>query len=441
MRTLFSTLILPVLILIGCSKSNDDNSGNNNNNNNNPPALTITSISPDNGIAGTVVTINGTGFSAVASENTVKFNGKDATVETATTTKLTVKVPSGAGNGTIIVTKGSQTTTGPGFTYIPSAVVTTLAGNSNEGFANGTGANAKFNYPVGICVDASGNIYVGDGANHLIRKVTQAGVVTTFAGSTQGFTNGTGSAATFNLPIGMCLDPSGNFYVGDIANYAVRKITAAAVVTTLAGGSEGGANGQGAAAQFDLPIAVCSDAQGNIYVADNSNHLIRKITPAGVVSTFAGSGVAGNADGTGTAAQFEEPYGICSDAQGNIYVVDNVSSRIRKITAAGVVTTITGSAGTGFQDGNVSVAKFDQPNGICVDAQGNIYVSDYNNNRIRKITPAGVVSTLAGSYQGYEDGPAAQAKFYKPGHICLDNQGNLYVADRYNHRIRKIAME
>jgi hypothetical protein len=194
-------------------------------------------------------------------------------------------------------------------------------------------------------------------------------------------------------------------------------------------------------AQFDMPVAVCADAQGNIYVADNKNHQIRKITPAGLVSTFAGSGIAGNADGAGTAAQFEEPYGICPDALGNIYVVDNVSSRIRKITPGGVVTTITGSAGTGFQDGNVSVAKFDQPNGICIDPQGNLYVTDYNNNRIRKITPAGMVSTLAGSQQGFEDGPAAQAKFYKPGHICMDNQGNLYVADRYNHRIRKIAME
>jgi sugar lactone lactonase YvrE len=435
MRTLFSTLILSALVFISCSKSNDGN------NNPNPSSLTITSISPDNGPMGTTVTINGTGFSTVAAENTVKFNGEVATIENATATQLKVKVPGGAGNGVVTVTKGSQTVNGPNFTYVLSAVVSTLAGNSNEGFVNGTGSNAKFNYPVGICIDGSGNIYVGDAFNHAIRKVTQAGVVTTFAGGTQGFSNGTGTGATFNLPGGMCIDAAGNFYTGDIANYAIRKISASAAVTTLAGGSEGNANGQGVAAQFDMPIAVCADAQGNIYVADNSNHIIRKITPTGLVSVFAGSGVAGNADGTGTAAQFEEPYGICADAQGNIYVVDNVSSRIRKITSAGVVTTIAGSAGTGFQDGNLSVAKFDQPNGICIDAQGNLYVTDYNNNRIRKITPAGVVSTLAGSQQGFEDGPAAQAKFYKPGHICLDNQGNLYVADRYNHRIRKIAME
>src|SRR5687768_1912226 len=156
MRTLLSMIILSAMIFMGCSKSNDDN------NNPNPSSLTIMSISPDNGPSGTTVTINGTGFSTVAGENTVKFNGTNATVETATTTKLTVKVPIGAGSGAVTVTKGSQTATGPNFTYTVSAVVTTVAGNSDEGFVNGTGANAKFNYPVGICIDGSGNLYVGD---------------------------------------------------------------------------------------------------------------------------------------------------------------------------------------------------------------------------------------------------------------------------------------
>lgn len=425
MRTLISIFVLYAIIFMRCSKGGDGGGPNN------PPSssLTITSISPDNGPFGTTVTITGTGFSAVATENIVKFNTKDAIVESATPTQLKVKVPKGAGNGAVTVSRGSQTVTGPvNFNYVVSPVVSTLAGQSNEGFTDGTGAAAQFNYPVGICIDGAGNLYVGDASNHRIRKVTQAGVVTTFAGSTQGFVNATGTAALFNVPVGICIDPSGNFYAGDIANNAVRKLTAAAVVTTHAAG-------------FNYPIGVCADAAGNIYVAENNNHRISKITPGGVASVFAGSGVAGNADGTGTAAQFEEPYGICADAAGNIYVVDNVSSRVRKITPAGVVTTISGAAGTGFQDGNVAVAKFDQPNGICVDAQGNLFVSDYNNNRIRKITPAGAVSSFAGSTQGFEDGAAAQARFYKPGHICIDNQGNLYVADRYNHRIRKIAME
>lgn len=439
MKIVLLVTILSVTLISSCSK---DNGGNGGNGGPQPSGFSITSISPDTGPFETVVTINGTGFSTVATENTVKFNGKDAIVQTAIATQLKVKVPKGAGNGAVTVTKGSNTATSAvSFTYVVSPVVSTLAGNSNEGFVNGTGSAAKFNYPVGICTDASGNVYVGDASNHAVRKITPAGVVTTFAGGTQGFTNATGSSAQFNVPLGICMDATGNFYAGDIGNYAIRKISPSAIVTTLAGGSEGNTNGSGGAASFRQPVGVCADAGGNIYVADNKNHLIRKITAAGVVTTFAGSGVAGNADGTGTAAQFEEPYGICIDAQGNLYIADNVSSRIRKITPAAVVTTIAGTAGTGFADGNAAIAKFDQPNGVCVDAQGNIYVTDYNNNRIRKITPAGVVSTFAGDYQGFQDGPASQALFYKPGHICVDNQGVIYVADRYNHRIRKIAME
>jgi streptogramin lyase len=436
MRNLSMIFIYSSIFFYSCTKDNGAD-------NNQPPVSTfaVTSISPDSGPFETSVTITGTGFSTVASEHTVKFNGVLAAVQTASATQLTVKVPKGAGNGPVTVTKGSQTVASPvTFTYILSAVVSTLAGSEN-GFANGTGSAAKFSFPIGICTDAAGNVYVGDGSNHLIRKITPTGIVTSFAGSTQGFADGTGAAARFNTIGGVGIDASGNFYACDIANYAIRKITPAAVVTTFAGGAEGSSNGQGTAAQFKYPVGVCADPSGNIYVADNKNHLIRKITPAGAVSTFAGSEVIGNADGTGSIAQFEEPYGICSDASGNIYVADNVSSRIRKITPAGVVTTIAGSAGTGFADGNVSAAKFDQPDGICVDAQGNIYVSDYNNNRIRKITPAGAVSTIAGGLQGNNDGPAGQARFYKPGNICLDNQGNIYVADRYNHRIRKIVME
>jgi sugar lactone lactonase YvrE len=360
-------------------------------------------------------------------------------VQNAAATQLKVIVPKGAGTGVVTVQRSSQTATGPSFNYILSAQVSTLAG-SDDGFADGTGVAAKFYFPVGIVCDAQGNVYVGDASNHRIRKVTSTGVVTTFAGGAMGFVEGTGGNARFNTPVGVCIDAQGNLYAGDIGNYAVRKISPGAVVSNLAGGNEGYFNGQGVAAQFDMPIGVCSDALGNIYVADNKNHCIRKISPTGLVSTLAG-GTEGNADGTGTAAQFEEPYGLCSDATGNIYVVDNSSSRVRKVTPAGVVTTIAGST-AGMQDGNASVAKFNQPNGICVDPQGNLFVTDYHNNRIRKITPAGIVSTYAGSGgQGFQDGLGTTAYFNRPGHICIDAQGTLFVADRYNHRIRKIVVE
>lgn len=429
MRTL-SIFLFAAAILASCKKNNDST----------PPAatLTITNISPDNGPQSTVVTITGTGFSTIASEIIVKFNGNNATVQSATATQLTVVVPNGAGTGPVTVQRGAQIVTGPVFNYTLSVNVTTLAG-SDAGFADGTGTSAKFYFPVGIICDAQGNVYVGDASNDRIRKITPAGLVTTFAGSTQGNVDGTGTAAKFNTPVGVCTDAQGNFYVGDIGNYMIRKITPGALVSMVAGGTEGSGNGQGIAAQFKYPVGVCTDLQGNIYVADNKNHSIRKITPTGLVTTFAG-GTAGTADGNGTAAQFDEPYGICSDAQGNIYVADNVNHRIRKITPAGVVSTIAGST-AGMQNGNAATAKFNQPDGICVDAQGNIYVSDYYNHCIRMITPAGVVSTLAGGIPGYQDGNASEARFDRPGSICLDTQGNLYVADRYNHRIRKIALE
>lgn len=431
MKTM-NIFLFTLVIFASCKKDNDNNPSSS--------GLAVTNISPDNGPHSTQVTITGTGFSTVASENTVKFNGKDAIVQNATATQLKVLVPKGAGTGNVTVQKGTETVTGPSFTYVVSVNVTTLAGSS-LGFADGAGAAAKFHYPVGIACDQQGNVYVGDASNHRIRKITPAGVVSTFAGSTQGFTNGTGGAALFNLPAGLWCDASGTIYTADIANYAIRKISAGAVVSTMAGGSEGSLDGTGAVAQFQYPVGVCADAQGNIYVADNKNHRIRKVTPAGVVTTFAGSSTMGDADGTGAAAQFQEPYGICADAQGNIYVADNVAHRIRKITPAGVVTTIAGSTG-GFQDGNGAAAKFDSPDGICVDVQGNLYISDYNNNCIRKITPAGIVSTLAGNgSQGNLDGTATEARFNRPGNVCVDAQGNVYVADRYNHTIRKIALE
>ena len=319
-------------------------------------------------------------------------------------------------------------------------VVTTLAGSGTAGFADGTGSTAQFNGPYGMAVDSSGTVYVADLYNNHIRKITPAGVVTTLAGSgTAGFADGTGSAAQFDSPFGVAVDSSGTVYVGDAKNHRIRKITPTGVVTTLAGsGTAGFADGTGSSAQFYFPAGVAVDSSGMVYVADSNNDRIRKITPAGVVTTLAGSGVAGFADGTGSAAQFNSPYGVVVDSAGTVYAADTYNQRIRKITSAGAVTTLAGGT-AGSADGTGSAAQFNSPYGVAVDSSGTVYVGDLGNQRIRKITSAGVVTTLAGSgVAGFADGTGSAAKFYWPEGVAVDSSGTVYVGDTYNNRIRKI---
>ena len=321
-----------------------------------------------------------------------------------------------------------------GFTNA-QVTVTTLAG-STQGFSDGTGSAAKFYYPQGVATDAAGNVYVADANNNKIRKITPAGEVSTLAGSTQGYTDGSGDTAQFHAPISVATDAADNLYVGDVHNNIIRKITPTGEVSTLAGSTAGFADGTGAA-QFDQPWGVSTDTAGNVYVADINNNKIRKITPEGVVSTLAGS-IQGYADGNGASAKFFLPRGVATDTAGNVYVADTSISKIRKISSAGVVSTLAGST-QGFADGTGAAAQFNQPYGLTTDTAGNVYVADTFNNKIRKITPAGEVTTLAGSTAGFADGIGATAKFYFPACVAIDAAGNVYVADAHNHKIRKIT--
>ncbi|WP_412850406.1 T9SS type A sorting domain-containing protein [Chryseobacterium sp. PMSZPI] len=319
--------------------------------------------------------------------------------------------------------------------------VTTFAG-STEGSADGTGTAAQFNRPEGICKDAAGNLYVTDTGNHSIRKITPQGQVTTLAGSgTYGNADGTGTAAQFGGPTGITVDNAGNVYVVDSYNERIRKITPQGLVTTLAGSSAGYAEGTGTAARFNRPEGIAVDAAGNLYVADRDNNSIRKITPQGQVTTLAG-GTHGSADGPGTTAQFINPHAITIDTAGNLYLTDSGYARIRKITPQGLVTTLAGST-QGYADGIGTVAQFFSPTGITSDTNGNIYVADTFNYRIRKITSQGqvTVTTLAGSTQGYADGIGTTALFNEPSGIIVGNDGNLYIADTGNSRIRKITLQ
>jgi sugar lactone lactonase YvrE len=278
-------------------------------------------------------------------------------------------------------------------------LVTTLAGTGSGGFGNGTGIHdVMFNDPNGLVTDPSGNVYIADAGNNMIRKITPDGVVTTLAGfaGSYGFgsENGVGTAASFNGPMGIAMDASGNFYVADSVNCLVRKITPAGVVTTLAGtvGVTGSANGSGTAASFNDPYSVAVDSSGNIYVADYGNNLIRKITPAGVVTTLAvsagGTGSANAGAANAGATSFKDPSGMAFDSSGNLYVADAGNNLIRKITPAGVMTTLAGSAGVaGSANGNATAALFYGPFGVTVDASGNVYVADSGNELIRKIAP------------------------------------------------------
>jgi sugar lactone lactonase YvrE len=329
----------------------------------------------------------------------------------------------------------------------PAGVVTTLAGSASvEGSIDGTGAAARFSYPAGVATDSAGNVYVADTGNHTIRKITPAGMVTTLAGTVgvRGSTDGTGAAASFDGPLGVATDSAGNVYVADSYNNTIRKITPAGVVTTLAGtaGVRGSADGTGAAASFAYPTGVATDSAGNVYVADVGNSTIRKITPARVVTTLAGTaGLTGSTDGTGAAARFGSPIGVAIDSAGNVYVADH-NSTIRKITPAGVVTTLAGTAGAqGSTDGTGAAARFRIPGGVAVDSAGNVHVADTANNTIRKITRAGAVTTLAGTagVEGSIDGTRAAARFDRPTGVAADGAGNVYVADNDNSTIRKIT--
>jgi sugar lactone lactonase YvrE len=438
-----------------------------------PDAPAITSFSPTSGTSGTVVTITGSNFSSAPANNVVKFNNTLATLTAAAATSLTVEVPVGATTGKVTVEVDGQVATSSTEFIITQPPTVTLTNFSPATGAAGTlvtltGTNfsataasntVKFNgeiSPVSAATNTSltvtvpedagtGKITVQVGnqiatsASDFIFIANKNSVVTLAGNGALGFADGDGATARFYQPTGVALDPAGNIYVADSENHRIRKIAPGGTVSTLAGsGTAGSADGVGALAQFNSPRAVAVDATGNIFVADGLNHMIRKIAPDGTVTTFAGSGDFGFADGAGTNARFYFPKGIALDASGNIYVADDINSRIRKITPAGTVTTLAGST-PGSTDGIGTAAQFRSPRGVTVDATGNVYVADAGNHRIRMITPDGTVSTIAGNGVGVTDGEIAVAKFNTPAGIVLDPAGTIYVADDENERIRKIT--
>ena len=330
----------------------------------------------------------------------------------------------------------------------PTGVVTTLAGAAGlTGCADGAPAAARFYAPYGIAVDAQGNLLVVDNSNGNLRQITPAGRVSTLAGKAGGIgsADGAGAAATFNYPTGLAQDASGNLYVTDTDNFILRKVTPGGRVSSLAGspGVRGSGDGLGAAATFSHLYGVAVDGAGTLFVADASNNTIRRITRSGLVSTLAGlAGAAGSADGIGAQARFQDPFGVALDGAGNLYVSDAGNNTIRKITAAGLVSTLAGSPGsTGCADGAGAAASFNCPLGLALDSKGNLQVADSGNNTLRTITPEGMVSTLAGTAgtAGSADGAGAAARFNYPYYLAVDGSGNVVVSDNGNALIRMVT--
>ena len=326
-----------------------------------------------------------------------------------------------------------------------SVIVSNSFGSVGSREASLTVGNAPLKGPTDIWIDASGDFYVADTFNNAIRKLSAAGVISTYAGvASLSGTSPPVAPVFLAQPFGVVSDAAGNVYVAEFATHRIRKIAPDGLITNFAGegGVFGSADGVGTGARFTNPQGLAIDGAGNIYVADTGNQTIRKITPDGTVTTLAGlAGSFGYADGTGSAARFTAPRGIAADTSGTVYVADGTHT-IRAITPAGVVTTIAGLAGSpGSNDGAGGAARFRDPPGIAVDAAGILYVADQGNHTIRKITTNGVVTTLAGraGASGYADGTGNAARFNNPEGIAVDTAGNVYVADRGNNAIRKIT--
>ena len=332
--------------------------------------------------------------------------------------------------------------------YIYTFAGTGIGGYSGDG---GPATEAQLFGPIGLAVDGSGNLYVADYANHRVRRIDPEGVITTIAGTGErGFTGDGGPATEARLygPDGLAVDGAGNLYVADYANHRVRRIDPEGVITTIAGTGErgfGGDGGPATEAQLNNPRGLAVDGSGNLYVGDYYNHRIRRIDPDGVITTIAGTGDQGfgGDGGPATEAQLNFPTGLAVDGSGNLYVADQTNHRIRRIDPDGVITTFAGTGDRGFggDGGPATEAQLNNPRGLAVDGSGNLYMADYLNQRVRRIDPDGVITTIAGTGDrgfGGDGGPATDAHLNSPNGLAVDGSGNLYVADYPNHRVRVI---
>jgi sugar lactone lactonase YvrE len=414
--------------------------------------ITIDSMEPTNGPKNTIVTFTGDNFGTNIENIQVFFDDIEAEVQQVNQTSITTVLPPKAYSGIVKIIIGEQEFDGFVFDYEISDVnVSIITGSIDSGFVNGSASIAQFSRPNDITVGVDGNLYVSDTGNNSVRKVTYefidtllAGIsVTTLAGNgNYGFANGSGQDAQFDAPVGITSDSNGNIYVADLFNNSIRAITPSGEVTTLLDlNSSELIPVLGQNFSFN-PDGLAIDDEDNLYITERSSHSILKVAFSGEISRIAGDGTSGYVDGNGTSAKFSYPKDIAVDSNGNLYVTDNGNNVIRKISTSGDVSTFAGSTVSGFSNGTGAIASFNYPQGITIDSQDNLYVVDVGNHSIRKIDMLGSVTTLAGNgISGFTSGIGSQAMFNQPRGISIDTNGNLYVADSGNNSIRLITQE
>jgi uncharacterized protein (TIGR03437 family) len=339
-------------------------------------------------------------------------------------------------------------------------IITTYAGNGTVlSSGDGGAAPSAGTNTAGVAVDASGNLFIADGYNNRVRKVSTSGIITTVAGNgTQGFSGdgGAATAASLGFPVAVAVDAAGNLFIADLYNNRVRKVSTNGVITTVAGngtknvqsglGSYSGDNGPATAAGLNYPYGVAVDASGNLFIADLYNNRVRKVSTSGVITTIAGNGQAGFAGDGGPAAsaQLDEPFGIAVDAAGNLFITDYGNDRVRRISASGTITTVAGNATPGYTNdgGLATAAQLNYPKGIAIDSSGNLFIADFSNSVVRKISASGTITTVAGNgsfgYTG-DGGPATSAELDFPPGVAVDASGNLFIADTRSV-IRKVSV-
>jgi hypothetical protein len=341
-------------------------------------------------------------------------------------------------------------------TVTPGRSVATVAGTSVLGYSgdNGVAASATLANPSAVAYDAGGNLYLADAQNHVVREVLKSGQITTIAGTGlegYGGDNGVATSAYLDTPTGVAVDSSGNLYIADSHNQRIRKVSGG-IITTIAGTGAAGYSGDGGAAtaaQLSLPSAVTIDSNGNLYIADTNNQRIRKMTGT-AITTIAGNGEESYAgDGTtATAAALDLPTGVAVDATGNVYIADRNNQRVRMVTPAGIISTIAGSGPASFSGGfsgdgaPATAAVLAKPTSVSVDGAGNIYIADTDNQRIRQVSGNTVATVAGGSQQGFggDGGAAISAILNSPRAVASDASGNLAIADTLNQRLRTAAL-